>query len=187
MSVRSRYSASSYANHRPGSATHAARHREQRLEEEKNVPVAPPTSVVMSGDSKEDLPELCKQCYYKQIVDSAIKREHGDTAATASAPSPVTATGQSEPEDPKKVGIFTKFQRYVAKNQAANRKAGDTPLMDDLVKWGGNLASGAASLGQEEMDYLERKKKTQAVSRRDRESQDEETLDFLMGKKHKSD
>lgn len=138
--------------------------------------------IVITGTT-DTTPEICRQCPYKQFAEKMINQQ------TPSVLQPVVDTGTSTESgdivlQAKKEGLFTRFQKYVAKNREANRKAGDTPLMEDLVKWGGNLAAGAAALGQEEVDGLERKKKIN-MSRREREQHDEETLDFLMGKKTK--
>jgi len=178
MPIRSRYSSNSYNNTRPGSATHADKQRENRINDQSTVEAIPAGSY-----------DVCQTCPYKRIVESSY--QPGSNAgivvpAPATAiPAPVTSATipDTDKKPDEKPGFFSKFQKYVANNQAANRKAGDTSLTEDLVKWGGNLASGAAALGQEEMNYIENKKKTRNVSRKDRVEEDEDTLDFLMGKK----
>jgi|WetSurMetagenome_2_1015567.scaffolds.fasta_scaffold02632_6 hypothetical protein len=177
MAVRSRYSSTSYLHNRPGAGEHAVRKRE--------------SAVMETG-----IPEICLQCPYKMIADGVIKQANAgivtqpqqvvkktsELSEVQMATTPITTTEQKP--DEKKDGFFTKFQSYVKKNREANRKAGEAPLLEDLVKMGGKLAAGAAKLGEEEAENLEKKKKAKAsVSREELDEKDEDTLDFLMGKK----
>ena len=78
----------------------------------------------------------------------------------------MTATRKSKtPAQPvKEPGLFQKFSAYVAKNQAANKKAGDPSLSDEFSKfgadWGKNLSRGMAEVGNaEEAKLLGKSKK----------------------------
>lgn len=173
MSVRSHYTRDSYMN-RP-LHVRTRRNAEPKPEYEDNAPC-----------------EACKNCEYKQLVETAIEEDEQDRerqSARYQIQYPkVQATRQvpqyqedyREPEEKKPEGLLKRFGKYIAKNQAANKAAGDTSLMDDLVKWGGGISAGAARLGEEEIAGLDRRKAD--TGKRD-PRKDDELVDFLTGKK----
>jgi len=69
----------------------------------------------------------------------------------------------TDEEKPKEPGLFSKFNAYIAKNQAANRRAGDKPLSEELSSfgsdWGKNFSKGMAEVGNEEEAKLNKKPK----------------------------
>jgi len=165
MSIRSHYTRDSYMN-RP-------LHRRSRNNPElKN----------------KDPCDACENCEYKQMVISAMS----DIPSKFDSPShepdnyipkvgfEYTKKYPTQTQESKSDGLFKRFSRYIAKNQAANKAAGDTTLMEDVVKWGANISSGAAKLGEEEIAGLDRKKA--ATGQRD-PRKDDELVDFLTGKK----
>jgi hypothetical protein len=87
-------------------------------------------------------------------------------------------------EPPKKKGLIRRFFEYRERNLAANKAAGDTTISEDMSKTGSNwmsgISKGAASLGQEEIDNLNKKK-----SKKSSDEEDEELLNFLQGKRKK--
>lgn len=180
MSVRSHYTRDSYMN-RPLHARDSRRNAEPepKPEYEDNAPC-----------------EACKNCEYKQLVETAMmederereqqepigyKIQHPKARASMQVPQPQRPSYEyREGVEKKPEGILKRFSNYVAKNQAANRAAGDTSLMEDLAKWGGNISAGAAKLGEEEISGLDRKKAS--TGNRD-PRKDDDLVDFLTGKK----
>lgn len=154
--------------------------------------------------------EACARCPYKRLVEKAMggnqpaqplivvpQNYQPQPQAIYQSPQPVqqqpvqqpimqqqTQPVQQQPvqQPNEKVGLLTRFRRYVAKNQADMKAAGETTLSEDMAKVGGNwlggISSGAAKMGQEEIDSLTRKKSKKASV-----EEDEELLDFLQGKK----
>jgi hypothetical protein len=129
--------------------------------------------------------EACKRCPYKGIADkvlddktSKIPQSKPITAMRTEQTTPETIPLLATPIEPKKKGLLGRFGDYVARNQAANKAAGDTSLMDDLSKWGGGITKGMASLGEEEIAGLDKKRGVKKSAK-----DDEELLDFLQGKK----
>jgi len=176
MSVRSHTTRDSYRS-RP--LHNSSRRTESETGFEDNAPCA-----------------ACKNCEYKQMVDEAIaeeEREQQEPGYKIQNPKVRALRQVQQPQEreqyehregteKKPAGLFKRFGNYIAKNQAANKAAGDTSLMDDLTKWGGGIMSGAGQLGQEEIDGLDRRKA--ATGKRD-PRKDDELVDFLTGKKAK--
>ena len=69
----------------------------------------------------------------------------------------------TDEKKPKEPGLFSKFNAYIAKNQAANRRAGDKPLSEELSsfgsEWGKNFSKGMAQVGEEEESKINKKPK----------------------------
>jgi hypothetical protein len=131
--------------------------------------------------------EACKNCEYKQMVISAMSDMSSKIDKPTALPffehyPPKVGFDARNPikDEKKPEGILKRFSQYIAKNQAANKAAGDTTLMEDLGKWGANISSGAAKLGEEEIAGLDRRKASTA--QRD-PRKDDELVDFLTGKK----
>jgi len=144
--------------------------------------------------------ESCARCPYKRLVEKAMggNQTQPTTAqpvyqapqvqVTTQPPVAVQPVMQQTTQQPvqqnpnEKVGLLTRFRRYVAKNQADMKAAGETTLSEDMSKvggsWLGGITSGAAKMGQEEIDALSRKKSKKASL-----EEDEELLDFLQGRK----
>lgn len=185
MAIRSHRTKDTYMN-RP--LTHGGSHR-------RTTPSSLPEQTLPTNDPCE----ACKRCPYKRLVEKALNDEQVQVIPKISIkkelkpvpiePStsliqqqqnvqPVIQSQQKQPNPPEKVGLFTRFSRYVAKNQAANKAAGDTSVMEDLMKYGAGITKGAARLGQEEIEGVN-KKKSVTKSAQD----DDELLDFLSGKR----
>jgi hypothetical protein len=84
----------------------------------------------------------------------------------------------------KKPGLFKRFGDYVARNQAANKAAGETSLTDDLMSfgktYGKGLSEGAARVAGEEISKID---KQRSIQRTDKE--DDDLINYLSGKKSK--
>jgi len=157
MSVRSHYSANSYLNQRATSGARAAK-------------------------------KMCLNCEYRIMVEenkdpntltpTQIKREQ--RRSQPPNPDPVQGTKpEIVPEEgqPKPKNIIQKFGEYVAKNQAALKASGETSLMEDLSDMGKNMFNKAGTLGQEEIDRINKKS-----SKEQKRESDDEIMDFMVGK-----
>lgn len=140
----------------------------------------------MGIEGQQQVPVQQPQMYYQQNP-----QQYPPQQVPQCLPQPLPQYQQPLPqqpvqpqEPPKKKGLIRRFLEYRERNLAANKAAGDTTLMEDLSKTGGSwmsgISKGAASLGQEEIDNLSRKK-----ARKSSEEEDEELLNFLQGKRKK--
>ena len=172
MPVRSHTTRDSYRS-RPVHTKVSAR-REPEPEYEDNAPC-----------------EACKNCEYKQMVEAAMEEEEREQQkpvgykiqplkGRSARQVPQEREEYSGTEQKTAPGLFKRFGNYIAKNQAANKAAGESSLFDDMQKWGGGIMTGAGKLGQEEIDGLDRKKASTA--QRD-PRKDDDLVDFLTGKK----
>lgn len=160
MSIRSRYSATSYLNTR---ATSGARLQKQcrnciyRLQAEGETVEAP-------GQKQTPLltPTQQKRMERRQQVPSPVTK-------------PVVAVEQ--PVE-KVIGVFRKFGKYIAKNQADLKAAGETSLMEDLSDMGKKMFNQAGQLGEEETARI---RKLSSSSGNNRKESDDEVIDFMIG------
>jgi len=180
MSIRSHYSKDSYTN-RPLTNGGSRRNR---------TPSPIPVEALPPEDN--DMPVDCKRCPYKRLVDKAlIETEDNPTEQATyrtkeyrSNVEPITRRSipAAEPVDEKPRGLFKRFGDYIAKNQAANKAAGETSLTEDLMNFGKSygkgLSDGAASLGMEEIANINKKKSIKRT-----EKEDDELINFLSGKR----
>jgi hypothetical protein len=88
---------------------------------------------------------------------------------------PVQVT-QLPGETTEKKSLLKRFGDYVAKNQADMKAAGETSLMEDLSDMGKKMFNNAGQLGQEEIDRINKKSA-------DAKQNDEEIMDFMVGKR----
>ena len=171
MAVRSAYSNTSYRMQRPG----VSRNRVQQ-------DVAEPAPAVEQGHEVRD----CNQCVYKKQVEKMMQQFGGNAVQCPTdyqqnyGPRPTPAPLETPMEKPKK-GLLGRFGAYVAKNQKANRDAGETSIFDDLGKYANGITDGCARLGEEESAAINKKKSTQMAKKYD----DQDTIDFCMGKRKK--
>lgn len=84
------------------------------------------------------------------------------------------------PSEIKPIGLWGKFKAYIKNNQENNRKAGVKPLSEELGEqgksWMNGIMDGMAKVGEEETSKLHKDKEKQF-------KEDEETMDFLIGRK----
>jgi hypothetical protein len=164
MAVRSAYSNTSYRAHRPGVPRN-------RVEQDIAEPEA----------------RDCNQCKYKRQVEQMMQTLGGNQVQCQPdyqnyGPRPTPAPLETPMEKPKK-GLLGRFGAYVAKNQKANRDAGETSLFDDLGKYANNITDGCAKLGEEESAAIS--KRNSASRRTDHSNEDDDKINFLMGKRKK--
>jgi hypothetical protein len=134
--------------------------------------------------------EKCKVCVYKILVEKAMKENPNDPipfVQSATTKAPVVGTTQQPAPVPEKKGALARFSAYIAKNQAANRAAGETSLSDELSNFGKSygkgISEGAASLGMEEIANVN-KRKSDTAKRNPKD--DDDLIDFLSGKRPKN-
>lgn len=176
-----------------------------------NIQNRPVTRRVTPQPEETSLPtkdpcEACKRCPYKRLVEKALNDEPVQVVPVITKqvlkPEPTTQYIQPnvpvqqvtqvpqqptqplpKPVDPnEKVGVWTKFSRYVAKNRAANKARGETTITEDLSKtgsgWLKGISDGMAKVGESEANSM-RKTKSAKVQDPD------ELIDFLSGKRKK--
>ncbi len=180
MSIRSRYSQDSYVQNRP--LGHAGSRRNR-------VPSPIPPEAMVPGDApiqSVDFCEACKKCPYKLLVEKALvnTEEQPQTAKHPMQELTLKPTTQEVKEPEKQAGLFKRFSMYVAKNQSANKAAGETTLTEDLMSfgktYGKGLSDGAAKVANEEIAKIDKKRSTQRSAK-----DDDDMIDFFSGKRKK--
>jgi hypothetical protein len=171
MSIRSHNSRDSYLN-RPLTNGGSRRNRTPS-------PIPPEA---LAPEETEDFCEECKKCPYKRLVEKAMigNADKPMTDNVNKSQDPKQPQPESKSDKPR--GLFKRFGDYVAKNQAANKAAGDTSLTDDLVSFGKSygkgLSDGAARVAGEEIAKIDKQRSVQKS-----EEEDDELINFLSGKK----
>lgn len=91
----------------------------------------------------------------------------------------LTETPMKKPDEKPK-GLLRRFGDYVAKNQADLKAAGETSLMEDLSDMGKKMFNQAGQLGEEETARIRNLSGTSGTQRKE---SDDEVIDFLIGKR----
>jgi hypothetical protein len=141
--------------------------------------------VIKQKETPEDA--KCKTCIYKILVEKAMRENPDNFVQSATTQTPVVGTTAQPSQVPEKKSALARFSAYIAKNQAANRAAGDTSLSEELSNFGKSygkgISDGAASLGMEEIANVN-KRKADTAKRNPKD--DDDLIDFLSGRKPKT-
>lgn len=159
MSVRSRYSETSFMNTR---ATSGARLRKQCQ------------TCIYKMQAEGEIVENPTQKSFKLLTPLQQKRLDRIRTKVPKANIPEKIVSPSE----KVTGIFNKIGNYIAKNQADLKAAGETSLMEDLSDMGKKMFNQAGQLGEEETARI---RKLCGSAGNPRKENDDEVIDFLIG------
>jgi len=165
MSVRSHYTENSYRNMR---ATMGNRAKWKSKACENCIYRLQVETMTSGGAVMPEIPNA-ENLTPRQLVREQRRRQPVNQQV------PVQVT-QLPGETTEKKSLLKRFGDYVAKNQADMKAAGETSLMEDLSDMGKKMFNNAGQLGQEEIDRINKKSA-------DAKQNDEEIMDFMVGKR----